>query len=207
MSGETPERPELGLPGWLRPFVIVGLLAALMWVVEIVDLLPRTDFDHWGVRPRDLDGLTGIVASPFLHSGFPHLISNTIPFLVLGGIIAASGVVRFLQVTAMIALVSGLGTWLIGPADIPHVGASGIVFGYVTYLVARGLFERRAGYLLVGAAVVFLYGGVLWGLIPRPGISWQMHLFGAIGGILAAKVVHTTRQPRPDEGTGPVTAW
>lgn len=191
MTGEAPERPELDLPGWLRPYLVVALLVAVMWAVEIVDLLPHTDLDRWGVRPRRVDGLTGIVTSPFLHSGFPHLVSNTIPFLVLGGLIAGSGLVRFARVTALIAVITAAGTWLIGPAGTVHIGASGIVFGYVTYLIARGIFDRKVAYLLIGAAVLFLYGGVLWGLIPRPGISWQMHLFGAVGGIVAARVVHS----------------
>jgi len=196
MSGDTPqrpERPELDLPGWLRPYVVVALVVALMWAVEVVDLFPHTNFDRWGIRPRRLDGLVGILTSPFLHSGFPHLISNTIPFLVLGGIIATSGIARYFQVTVLIALVTGVGTWLIGPSGTDHIGASGIVFGYVTYLLARGVFERRLVYLAVGVAVVFLYGGVLWGLIPRPGISWQMHLFGAIGGVATAWVLHATK--------------
>ncbi|QXC61459.1 rhomboid family intramembrane serine protease [Aquihabitans sp. G128] len=193
MSGDTPERPELDLPGWLRPYVVVALVVAVMWLVELVDLFPHTNLDRWGIRPRRLDGLVGIATSPFLHNGFPHLISNTIPFLVLGGIIATSGVARYFQVTALIALAAGLGTWLIGPSNTDHIGASGIVFGYVTYLLARGVFERRLVYLAVGVAVLFLYGGVLWGLIPRPGISWQMHLFGALGGVLAAWALHATR--------------
>lgn len=192
MSGDDLERPELDLPGWLRPYLVVALVAALMWLVEIIDLLPHTDLDRWGVRPRRLDGLVGIVASPFLHSGFPHLISNTIPFLVLGGLIAAGGLARFFRVSAIVALITASGTWLIGPDRTVHIGASGIVFGYVTYLISRGIFERRLGHLLVGAAVVFVYGGVLWGLLPRPGVSWQMHLFGAIGGIVAARMVHRT---------------
>ncbi|CAN5684951.1 rhomboid family intramembrane serine protease [soil metagenome] len=200
MSPETPERPELDLPGWLRPYVVVALLVAVMWLVEIVDLLPHTNLDQWGVRPRQLDGLVGIVTSPFLHNGIPHLISNTIPFLVLGGFIATSGIARYFQVTGLIALVAGLGTWLIGPSGTDHIGASGIVFGYVTYLIARGLFEKRLVYLAVGAIVVFLYGGVLWGLVPRPGISWQMHLFGAVGGVVAARVLHATRV---EKGTQP----
>ncbi len=196
MSREGGERAGLDLPGWMRPYVVVAAVAATMWAVEIVDTVPGTDLDRWGVRPRQAEGLVGIFTSPFLHSGFPHLISNTIPFLILGGLIAASGVARFVQVTAIIAVVTAGATWLIGPDHTVHIGASGIVFGYVTYLIARGVFERRVGYLLVGAVVVFLYGGVLWGLIPRPGVSWQMHLFGAIGGILAARTLHATRQER-----------
>lgn len=190
MTAEAPERPELDLPGWLRPFVIVAMLVAVMWAVELVDLLPHTPFDEWGIRPRQLDGLVGIATAPFLHDGFGHLIGNTIPFLVLGCLIALSGVRRYLEVTGIVLVVSGVGTWLVGPAHTDHIGASGLVFGYLTYLLARGLFERKVGYVLGGLVVLFLYGGVLWGLLPRPGISWQGHIFGAIGGVVAARVIH-----------------
>ena len=198
MSGDVPEPTQLDLPGWLRPYVVVAVLVAGMWAVEVVDLIPGTEFDRWGVRPRQAEGLVGVVASPFLHDGFGHLVSNTVPFLVLGGLIAASGVARWFRVTAVVAAVAGLGTWLVGPERTIHIGASGVVFGYLTYLLARGLFERRLAYLGVGVVVLFLYGGVLWGLLPRPGVSWQGHLFGAIGGVVAARLFHARRRgPTP----------
>lgn len=196
MSPEGAERPELDLPDWMRPFLIVGLFVAVMWAVEVVDLLPHTNFDHWGIRPRQPAGLVGIATAPFLHAGFSHLISNTIPFLILGSIIAIGGALRYLQVTLIVMLVCGVGTWLVGPAHTDHIGASGLVFGYLTYLVARGLFDRKPGFLVLGLIVLFLYGGVLWGLLPRPGISWQGHVFGAIGGVLAAYAIHADRSAR-----------
>ncbi|HEX2574726.1 MAG TPA: rhomboid family intramembrane serine protease, partial [Aquihabitans sp.] len=190
MTDAATDRPELDLSGWARPFVVVAALVAAMWAVELVDLLPGTRFDTWGIRPRQAEGLVGVGAAPFLHDGLPHLVSNTIPFLVLGGAIAASGIVRWVQVTLLVAAVCGVGTWLVGPGGTTHIGASGIVFGYLTYLLARGLFEHRAAYLLVGALALFLYGGVLWGLLPRPGVSWQGHAFGALGGVVAARLLH-----------------
>lgn len=195
MADEPVERSrsgtdDLGLPDWMRPVVVVGVIAALMWLVEIIDLIPGTDLDRWGIQPREVDGLVGIVTMPFLHDGFGHLISNTIPFVIMGALIAASGLTRYFTVTAIIVVVSGVGTWLIGPDHSIHIGASALVFGYLTYLLARGLFDRKPTYLLVGLVVLFLYGGVLWGLLPRPGISWQGHLFGAIGGVVAARVIH-----------------
>jgi membrane associated rhomboid family serine protease len=203
VSADAPERPALDLAGWLRPYLVVAVLAALMWAVELVDLIPGTDLDQWGIRPRQGEGLVGIAAAPFLHSGFGHLLGNTIPFLILGGLVASGGVLRFLQVTLIVALVAGVGTWLVGPDHTVHLGASGLVFGYLAYLLARGLFERRPVFLLVGAVVLFLYGGTLWGLVPRPGISWQGHLFGALGGVLAARVLHATRA---EQGIDPVPA-
>ncbi len=178
------------IPEWMRPFAVVVALVAVMWAVEVIDLLPGIDVDRWGIRPRQLRGLIGIGTGPFLHNGFPHLIGNTIPFLILGFVIAASGIQRFVQVTLIVMLVSGLGTWLIGPSNSIHIGASGLVFGYLTYLLARAIFEKKILYLLGGLVVLFLYGSVLWGLIPKPGISWQGHLFGAVGGVVAAWTLH-----------------
>ena len=190
MTDEVVDRPRSEASGALRPFLVVGVVVATMWVVELIDLLPHTNLDRWGIQPRQLSGLTGLVASPFLHDGFGHLIGNTIPFLVLGCIIAASGIQRFVQVTVIVGLISGLGVWLFAPSGTVHIGASGLVFGYLTYLMARGFFERHVGQIIVGLVVLFFYGSILWGLFPRPGISWQGHLFGAIGGVVAAWVIH-----------------
>jgi membrane associated rhomboid family serine protease len=188
-------RPEASdedrsLPTWMRPYAVVAGMVALMWVVELIDLVPGTSLDRFGIEPRTLVGLRGIVFAPFLHNGLAHLLSNTIPLLILGLVIAASGTKRFVEVTAIVMVVGGVGTWLTGASGSLHIGASGLVFGYLTYLLARAVFERKIVYLLGGAVVLFLYGGVLWGLVPRPGISWQGHLFGAIGGIVAAKALH-----------------
>lgn len=202
MTDDPLDKPgsadALGIPEWMRPVVIVGVFASLMWVVELIDLFPGTNLDRWGLRPRELEGLVGIVTMPLLHGGFGHLISNTIPFVIMGSLIAASSVSRYFLITAIITLVSGVGTWLIGPGQSVHIGASALVFGYLTYLLTRGLFDRKPTYLLLGIVVLFLYGGVLWGILPRPGISWQGHLLGAVGGVAAARVVHaeavTTRR-------------
>ena len=166
------------------------VLLAVMWVLEVVDVPLDGRLDRFGIRPRQVDGLDGIVVAPFLHLGFGHLIANTVPFLVLGGVICLSGAKRFVQVTVIVGLVSGVGVWLTGSSHSLVVGASGLVFGYLTYLVARGVFARNLLYLVGGALVLAVYGGVLWGLLPSPGISWQAHLFGAIGGVVAAAVLH-----------------
>src|SRR4051795_12119553 len=128
--------------------VLVAGLAAVMWLVEVVDQVLGGRLDRYGIEPHDADGLAGIVAAPFLHAGWGHLIGNTLPFLVLGAMIALSGVARVAAVTAIVAVVGGLGTWIVAPAGTDHIGASGIVFGYASYLIARGLFPRRAVHLV-----------------------------------------------------------
>jgi membrane associated rhomboid family serine protease len=174
----------------------LGVLVAIMWAVELVNALDSYRLNHDGIVPRNVSHLDGILFAPFLHSSFQHLLANTVPFIILGLAIALSGVRRLLLVTLVVALVSGLGVWLTSPGGTDTVGASGVVFGYATYLVSRGLFDRRVGEVVFGVLVLLLFGGALVSdLIPHAGISWQAHLFGGIGGVLAASEL-----PRPARG-------
>src|SRR5215212_2343787 len=174
-------------------FVVIAAMAIVMWLVETIDIVAG-DLDSAGIRPRDGEGLVGIAASPFLHAGFGHLIGNTIPFLVLGAAIAVGGLARTLAVTGIVLLVGGLGTWLTAPSGTVVIGASGLVFGYATYLVARGAYSRMPLHFAGGLAVLVIYGSTLLvGLVPTPGVSWQGHLFGAVGGLVAARTVHRAR--------------
>lgn len=174
--------------------LLVAAMAALMWLVEVIDAIAGGDLDRFGIVPRQVSGLDGIVFSPFLHSGFGHLISNTIPFLILGFVIALSGAVRVLQVTVIVGLVAGVGVWLFAGSNTITVGASGIVMGYATYLISRGIFSRRAFELLVGVVIAVVWGGMVLGsLLPEDGVSWQAHLFGGIGGVLAAWLLTADR--------------
>jgi membrane associated rhomboid family serine protease len=153
--------------------------------------------DQYGIIARDPQGLVGIVTAPFLHLGFGHLISNTLPLVTLGLIIAVSGPRRLFAVTAIVVVIGGFGTWLISPANTITIGASGLVFGYAAYLITRGLFNRRLGQVLVGIVVVVVWGSaLLGGLLPQDGISWQGHLFGGIAGILAAWVLTDDKPKR-----------
>jgi membrane associated rhomboid family serine protease len=175
----------------VRGMIVVAALAALMWVVEVADQIGGGSLDRHGIEPRDVDGLDGVLFAPFLHAGFDHLVGNTIPFLLLGFAIALGGALRVAAVTAIVALVGGVGTWLIAPANTVHIGASGIVFGYAAYLVARGVFSRSVGQIVLGVVVLAVWGTTLLrGLVPEDGISWQGHLFGAIGGVIAARLLH-----------------
>ena len=177
--------------------ILLLAIVALMWVVEVVDAIADHSLDQYGIEPRDEDGLVGIVAAPFLHVGFGHLAANTVPFLAMGVVIALQGVARLLAVTAIIGLVSGLGTWLVASGSSIHLGASGIVFGYATYLISRGVFNRDALEVVIGVVVVGIWGtALLGGLLPQEGISWQGHLFGAIGGVIAARVLARDRGPK-----------
>jgi membrane associated rhomboid family serine protease len=165
----------------------VGGLVAIMWVVEIINTLDSNRLDSDGIVPRNLSHLYGVLLAPFLHASFSHLIANTIPFTLLGLVIALAGAARLLLVSLIVALISGLGTWLTAPGGSVTIGASGVVFGYATYLISRGVFDRRILEIGLGLIVAVLLGGALISdLIPHTGISWEAHLFGGIGGVIAA---------------------
>src|SRR4051812_3626293 len=201
MTGETTP----GLSDRQKGLVLVAVLAAVMWIVEIIDQIDGGSLEQYGIKPHDTDGLVGIATAPFLHAGFGHLISNTVPFLVLGATIALSGLARVVWATLIIIVVGGLGTWLIAPSGSDHIGASGVVFGYAAFLIARGIFSRNLLHLGVGLLVIGLYGAsLLSSLVPRDGISWQGHLFGAIGGIVAALVLDRRDRESEQRDRSPV---
>ena len=163
----------------------------LLWAIELVDLFVfRRALDRFGIRPRDLAGLWGILFAPFLHGGLPHLIANTFPLIVLGWLVMVRRTADFFVVAVFAALIGGLGTWLFGGPNTIHIGASGVIFGFLGYLLARGYFERSFTSIAVAVVVGVLYGGALWGVLPSgPGISWQGHLFGLLGGSGAARAL------------------
>jgi membrane associated rhomboid family serine protease len=171
----------------LTALVTIGCFVALLYLVELLDSLDAHRLDGGGVRPREADGLDGIVFAPLLHAGWGHLVANTVPLLVFGFLVLLAGMRRWLEVTAVVWVVGGVGTWLTGPPHTLHIGASVLAFGWLAYLLLRGVFSRRVPQVVLGLLLLVLYGGVLWGVLPgRPGISWQGHLFGALGGALTA---------------------
>jgi membrane associated rhomboid family serine protease len=178
--------------------MIIAAFTGVLYLTEAVDTLLGGALDADGIRPRRLDGLDGILWAPLLHHGWQHLAANTVPVLVLGFFALAGGVGQFVAVTATIWLVGGLGTWLTG-SDGVHLGASILIFGWLMFLLARGFFTRSAAQILLAVALFAVWGGVLWGVLPGVvGISWQGHLFGALGGLIAARLVVRVDRPRAD---------
>lgn len=150
--------------------------------------------DAYGVQPRSDDGLVGVAVAPMLHFGFDHLVGNTVPVLVLGFLTLATGVARGLLATAIIWVIGGLGVWIFAQPGTNHAGASVLIFGWIVFLVVRGFLNRRPTEILIGVAVFLLYSGALLGVLPgQPGVSWQGHLFGAVGGVVAARVLSRPR--------------
>ncbi|MFD5033264.1 rhomboid family intramembrane serine protease [Streptomyces sp. NPDC058220] len=159
---------------------------ALLWVLEVVNTATGA-LDTYGLSPRRFGELRDVIPMAFLHHGFDHLASNTVPLLILGFLAALSGVRRFAAVVLTIMVVGGLGVWLTAADHSITAGASGVVFGLLGYLLVRGFANRSAVDIVVGLLVLAVYGSALWGVLPtNPAISWQGHLFGLIGGVLAA---------------------
>ena len=174
-------------PTFGEALAVVGGLLALMWALEIIDTVTLNALDAYGIEPRQASDLLNIFAAPFLHYGWPHLISNSLPFLVLGILVFLGGRSQWYLASLIAVVSSGLGAWLLAPSGSITAGASGVIFGWLTYLLARGFFTHKLSQILVAVLVFLVYGGVLLGVLPgAPGVSGQGHLGGAIGGALAA---------------------
>jgi membrane associated rhomboid family serine protease len=188
-------------PNPLQALIVIGSFTVLLYVIEIVDAAMSGRLDQFGIQPRTLGGLDGVLWAPLLHHGWAHLLANTLPVLLFGFLAMSSGVGQWVAVTLTIWLFSGLGVWLVG-GDGTTVGASGLAFGWLAFLLVRGLFNRALGQIMV-AVVLFLYwGSTLLGVLPgNPGVSWQGHLFGAIGGILAAWLVSLANRTTTRSGS------
>jgi len=199
MSLTSPDRKR-NLPAGRGPDRQAGIelligLVAVMWIVQLINSFDHYALDRDGIWPHDVDRLWGILSGPFLHASWAHLIGNTIPFVFLGLIIAFEGVRRLAAVTAIVIVLGGLGTWLLSSSGTVVVGASGVVFGYATYLLARGFFNRNMLELLVGAVVVAVFGtALLSSLVPQGHVSWQGHLSGGIAGLIAAWALSADRR-------------
>jgi membrane associated rhomboid family serine protease len=196
----TPATQTKKRPAWMVGGATILTFVALLYLVELIDQLMNHSLDVNGIRPGRTDGLWGVVFAPVLHANWQHLAANTVPLLVLGFLVTLAGMSRFVWATAIIWILGGFGTWLIGnlgsscgPTD--HIGASGLIFGYLAFLLVFGIFVRRFWDIVIGLVVLFLYGGVLLGAMPVlhqcGGVSWQGHLSGAVAGVVAAYMLST----------------
>jgi membrane associated rhomboid family serine protease len=189
------ESPPVKMPGWKVGGATILTFVALLYLIEIIDQLTGHSLDRNGIQPLETDGLKGILFAPLLHADWAHLLANTIPALVLGFLVTLAGMSRFVWATAIIWIVGGLGTWLIGDIgscrmETNHIGASGLIFGWLAFLLVFGWLTRHIWQIVTSLVVLFVYGGILWGAVPVldrcGGVSWQGHLCGAIAGVLAA---------------------
>jgi membrane associated rhomboid family serine protease len=193
-------------PQPLRAAAVIVAFTALLYLIELVNLT----FLHGrlindGIHPRTLMGLPEIIWAPLIHGSWAHLIGNTIPVLVFGFLAMAGRIGPWIAITSVIWVISGLGVWAIAPAG-STIGASGIAFGWLMFLLVRGIFNRSVGQIVVALILLFYWGSVLWGLVPgRPEISWQGHLFGALAGVLCAFLVAKANRSRRPATSGSTT--
>jgi membrane associated rhomboid family serine protease len=175
---------------------ILGVFVGSFWLSEIADYFVfGNTLNNLGIEPHSWRGLRGILFAPFLHANFTHLIANTIPFLILGWLVMLQEISDFWIVTPLTMLVGGLGVWLFGAPTSIHLGASILIFGYLGFLLFRGYFQRNLPSIALSLLALFLYGSAVQGIFPaEAGISWQGHLFGFLGGILAAKLIATEKR-------------
>lgn len=172
----------------LKGFKTIAGLAILMVALQVLNTATGYSLTAFGLVPRTLQGLVGIITSPFLHGSFAHLSANLIPFLILGTLVIVDGLNRFIAVSAIIIGLGGLLVWLFGFSGM-HIGASGWVFGLWAYILSRAWFQHSWGNLITAAVVALLYGGLVFGFLPRQGVSFEGHIAGAFAGFIAAKVL------------------
>ncbi len=164
--------PQMGQQLKDRSYTKTGLLFAvgfvvLIWAVHFLNILTGGLLTYWGIHPLDLSAIWHIFTAPLLHANFEHLISNTLPGAIFCFIIGMSGKRVFWEVTIIVVLLGGLGTWLFGGVGTNHIGASGLIYGWLGYLIVRGLFNRDFKQFIVGLLLAFVYSGLFWGLLPR----------------------------------------
>lgn len=193
----TPAEPKKR-PAWMVGGLTIISFVVLLWLIELWDSLTGHRLDNNGIRPLESDGLVGILFAPLLHSDWDHLIANSVPALVLGFLMTLAGMSRFIFATAIVWILGGFGTWLIGNVgahcpyvgvrcETNHIGASGLIFGWLAFLIVFGFFTRKIWEIVVGVVVLLVYGSILLGVLPgTAGVSWQGHLSGAVAGVVAA---------------------
>jgi membrane associated rhomboid family serine protease len=182
-----------------RRALVLLLFVGVMWGVRVADTFrgDGTSIAGVGVIPRSSGHPFGILTAPFIHANWPHLIANTVPLLILGALVMIGGIGEFVFVTIVCAVVGGIGTWLFGESA-NHIGASGIIFGYVGYLLFRPVFDRRIWSMLITVVVAGLYGAMLYSsVMPKSGISWSAHFFGFAGGVVAASLLRRRATAAP----------
>jgi membrane associated rhomboid family serine protease len=192
MESDKPNDHKSKLSRILTPL----LFPIAMWVVYLLSLILNEDFSRLGLIPRNLIGLLGIITSPLIHADFSHLISNTIPLVILGWILFSFYPKVAVVLFFFIYLITGLFVWIFA-RPVYHIGASGVVYGFVSFLFFSGIFRRDNTSIALALVITFLYGGLVWGMIPGwKGISWESHLFGAVTGLIAAYLFRNIDPPK-----------
>ncbi|MCX7543407.1 rhomboid family intramembrane serine protease [Corynebacterium sp. P5848] len=192
LPATAPPAPSLLASGRARLSTAVRLTLGwviTIWGVFLLNILSGGYLNSFGIHPLDPAFLPAIVSAPFLHLGFAHIMGNTSVGVAAVFIIGLSGRRTFFEVTVICMVVGGLGTWLLGGVGTNHIGASGLVYGWMSYLMVRGFYNRSLGQIIVGGILLFSFSGMVYGFLPQTGLSWQGHLFGAVGGVIAGATI------------------
>jgi membrane associated rhomboid family serine protease len=186
-STEPPFEPR----SWGGALAFMAFCAGVLWTVEIANAVDGYGLNRFGLRPRELAGLWGILTAPFLHSSAWQLLSSTGPFVLIGWVVLLSGMRTWLIVTALVAFVGGLATWLVAPSGL-IIGSSGLIFGWLGYLLSRAYFSRRVVWIIAAVLVVFFFSGLFAGLLPsiNSESSWQAHVCSFCAGAFAGWLLH-----------------
>lgn len=207
-SAAFPSRRRVAWPlptsGWSGALTVALLFTAVPWIVQIANSADHYGLDRFGIRPREVDGLWGILTAPFLHTGWGHLLSNTVPLIAIGWVLLLSGVRVFGFVTGVAIVLGDFGTWLTSPSHTIVVGASGLVFGWLGYLLARAWFSRRLKWIVTAIVLLMFFGALLGSLLPTvdSNVSWQGHLCGFVVGVGCAWLLHR-KAPDTERRFGP----
>ena len=178
--------PEMEKKIFFHSLLFPAIFVLALWIVKIIELTSGLSFVEFGIYPRHINGLQGVLFSPFIHSDFSHLISNSLPFFILGFMLIYFYRRISYRIFFLLYILSGISTWIMG-REAWHIGASGVVYAMATFHFVSGIIRSDVRLLTLSAIVVFLYGGLVWGLLPiRPEISWEGHLSGAIFGVALA---------------------
>ncbi len=186
-------RSRLDPGSWSGALILMLALTAVIWAVQIVNVEDDYGLDRFGLRPRDVGGLWGVLTMPFLHTDWDHLLSNTLPVILIGWVVLLEGVRVFALVTAAVVLGGGVLTWAVGPGGTVIVGASALVFGWLGYLIARAVVSRRIRWIVSAAMVLVIFGTLLSGLVPvtHTQVAWQAHVCGFLAGAAMGATLHS----------------
>ena len=197
-DGRRSTEPPLEPASWGGALLVMLVLTAVLWVVQVVNAEDHYRLNRFGLIPRQVSGLWGVLTQPLLHDSYGHLLSNTAPFFAIGWALLLSGTRVFLFVTAAVMLLGDAATWLVGPAHTVIVGASGLVFGWLGYLLARAYFSRRLKWIITAVALLVFFGTLLGSLLPTvdPRVSWQSHVCCFLAGVLVGWLLHPRRERR-----------
>jgi membrane associated rhomboid family serine protease len=183
---------------WFNILWVMGLISVL-WIVQFVQYFGLVDLSSYGTWPHHISGLKGIIFSPFIHGSFEHLISNTLPMMVLLTVLLSAYPRVALWVLVFVHLLSGILVWTFAPDTGVHIGISGIIYGIAAFLVASGIFRKDRTSTSIAILVALVYGSMVWGFIPQDGVSWQSHLYGSISGVIIAFIFRKRDLPEPTE--------